>query len=163
MIEWLVQVQRAQKCLNWDSSPSLYLHVLSSPPISLFLPSQGLSGHMWCPRPCCPLAAQVWSQQPSSTCPPSFCTLPCMKSWWWVTYSLTKVLSVGCPQTHPHELNKRLPLGCDLRAIRKPLQANWTLVTKIILFYLSAKFFHQLKWKLPQQKSTLSWRQPITS
>lgn len=67
------------------------------------------------------------------------------------------------PSNTPHELNKRLPLGCDLRAIRKPLQANWSLVTKIILFYQSAKFFHQLKWKLPQQKSTLSWRQPITS
>lgn len=32
---------------------------------------------------------------------PAHCTLPSVESWRWVFYSLTKMLSVGCPQIYP--------------------------------------------------------------
>ena len=123
-VEWLVQVHTARKCLKWDSSPSL--KTMFFPPLTLLLLSMKetawvhvvLWATIFLPLLPPPPWWQVWSQQPSSSC---HCTLPSAKSWQWVFYSLTKMVSAHCPQIHPAWANKKLSLSCDTRATRSQL------------------------------------------
>lgn len=123
VVEWLVQVYRAGKCLKWDSSPSLKIHVLSPPSTFVLL---SMSDTCWVhvvlqATVSPPLVADLVTAalQLLSLYPPPLC----------------KILAVGVLFSHKD--------ACSW------LPSNPRSLTKILLLYQLAEYFHSPKWKWP--------------